>query len=103
MYLTTLRKLLNNNGAQRFLSKPYGLELLFVLDKCKKDGSDNGIDDTFDLILFNKPRRKAFGIFVDLLWKKSYLIKSKSKIKASKSILRLSNEVLEVFKKFKDS
>ena len=103
MYLIPLRKLLHNNGAQCYLSKSYGLELLFVLDTCKKNGSDNGIDDTFNLILFNKPRREAFGIFVELLCKKQYLIKSKSKIKASKSILRLSNEVLEVFKKFKDS
>ena len=97
------RKLLHNKGAQHFLSKPYGLELLYVLDKCKKDGSDNSISDTFELIVYNKPRREAFGIFVELLCKKQYLIKSKSKIKASKSILRISNEVFEVFKKFKDS
>ncbi len=98
-----MRKLLHNNGAQRFLSKPYGLELLFVLDKCKKNGSDNSIDDTFNLILFNKPRKEAFSIFVESLWKQKHLVKSKSKIKANKSILRLSNEMFETLKKFKDS
>ena len=101
MYLTTLRKLLNNNGAQRFLSKPYGLELLFVLDKCKKDGSDNGIDDTFDLILFNKPRREAFHKFVDLLVSKHHLLKLKSETKASKTVLRMSKDVSEAFEAFK--
>ena len=101
MNLTTLRKLLNNNGAQRFLSKPYGLELLFVLDKCKKDGSDNGIDDTFDFILFNKPRREAFHKFVDLLVSKHHLLKLKSETKASKTVLRMSKDVSEAFKAFK--
>ena len=93
--------LLQNNGAECFLSKPYGLEFLYALDKCDSDAADNGIDDTFDLILFNKPRREAFHKFVDFLAGKHHLLKLKSETKASKTVLRMSKDVSEAFKAFK--
>ena len=101
--MTSLRHqtLLQNNGAECFLSKPYGLEFLYALDKCNSDAADNGIDDTFDLILFNKPRREAFHKFVDLLVSKHHLLKLKSETKASKTILRMSKDVGEAFEAFK--
>lgn len=95
--------LLQNKGARCFLSKPYGLEWLYVLDKCNINGVDNGINDTFDMILFNKPRREAFHKFVDLLASKHHLLKLKSGTKASKTVLRMSKDVNEVFQEFKAS
>ena len=95
--------LLQNSGAECFLSKPYGLELLYVLDKCNRDAADNGIDDTFDLILFNKPRREAFHKFVQLLASKHHLLKLVSGAKASKTVLRMSIQVSKAFKAFKGS
>ena len=94
--------LLQNSGAALFLSKPYGLELLYVLDKCNSNAADNGIDDTFDLILFNKPRREAFHKFVQLLANKHHLLKLVSGAKASKTVLRMSIQVSKAFKAFKE-
>ena len=101
MTLLRYQTLLRNNGAECFLSKPYGLEWLYILDKCNSDAADNGIDETFDLILFNKPRSEAFHKFVDLLASKHHLLKLKSETKASKTILRMSEDVSEAFKAFK--
>ena len=101
MTLLRHQTLLQNNGAECFLSKPYGLEFLYALDKCNSDAADNGIDDTFDLILFNKPRREAFHKFVQLLASKHHLLKLVSGAKASKTVLRMSKDVSEAFKTFK--
>ena len=95
MTLNYLRSLLQNKGVKLFLSKPYGLEFLYILDKCNRESIDNGIDDTFDLIFFNKPRKEAFHKFVDLLASKGHLLKLKSEIKASKTVLRMSKDVQE--------
>ena len=101
MTLLRHQTLLQNKGAECFLSKPYGLEFLYALDKCNSDAADNGIDDTFDLILFNKPRREAFHKFVQLLASKHHLLKLVSGAKASKTVLRMSKDVSEAFKTFK--
>lgn len=101
MTLLRHQTLLQNNGAACFLSKPYGLEFLYVLDKCDSDAADNGINDTFDLILFNKPRREAFHKFVDFLAGNHHQLKLKSETKASKTVLRMSKDVSEAFKTFK--
>jgi len=37
-----------------FLSKPYGLELLFILSMFDQQNADNGIDDTFDAIQYHR-------------------------------------------------
>jgi len=88
-------------GVNFYCSKPYGLELLLILEKCKKEGVDNGIEDTFDLILFNKPRRAAFAKFIKQLEELKYIIKQKSSTKASKFVLRMSAETAKSFTKFK--
>jgi hypothetical protein len=100
MTLIPHKTLLENSGARCFLSKPYGLEFLYVLDKCNSDAADNGIDDTFDLILFNKPRREAFHKFVDLLASKHHLLELRSETKASETVLRMSKDVSEAFETF---
>ncbi len=50
-----------------FLSKPYGLELLFILSMFDQQNADNGIDDTFDAIQYHRPRRAAFSSFIGQL------------------------------------
>ena len=75
------------------MSKPYGLELLLLLDNFARQNADNGIDDTFDAITLNRPRRVAFSNFVEQLVMHKYLEKSVSQKKRSKYILRLSDEI----------
>ena len=93
MNLIGYRDALANSGIRMFCSKPYGLELMLILDAAEKDDDDNGIDDTFDSILFNKPRRGAFSNFLKLLLINGHIQKIPSSTKASKSVLRLSPDV----------
>ena len=44
------RKLLENVGTRAFLTKPYGLELLFILERCDSENADNGVEDTHELL-----------------------------------------------------
>ena len=97
------KALLTNQGAEIFCSKAYGLELMFVLDASDRIGADNGIDDTFDLILHNKPRRAAFSKFISTLESKKHLLKVPSDYKASKTVLRMSADVAAAFEVFKES
>ena len=57
------RKLLENVGTRAFLAKPYGLELLFILERCELENADNGVEDTYELLTQFKPRRGAFSTF----------------------------------------
>ena len=48
------QKLLSNDGARAFLAKSYGLELLFILYECERNLDDNGIEDSYDLLIYLK-------------------------------------------------
>ncbi|MEK9596454.1 MAG: hypothetical protein VW057_10870 [Rhodospirillaceae bacterium] len=93
MNLIGYRDALANSGIRMFCSKPYGLELMLILDAAEKDDDDNGVDDTFDAIMFNKPRRGAFSNFLKLLLISGHIQKIPSSTKACKSVLRLSPDV----------
>ena len=95
------KKLLENCGTRAFLAKPYGLELLFILEQCELENADNGVEDTHELLTQFKPRRGAFSTFIQDLCAGGYITKSTSGFKASKSILRLSTDVGTAFKAFK--
>ena len=95
------QKLLENVGAKAFLSKPYGLELLFILDRCESENADNGVENTYELLTHFMPRRGAFSTFIQVLEADGYIIKSASRLKASKSILRMSLDVGTAVKVFK--
>ena len=97
------RNLLANDGARAYLAKPYGLELLFILQQCEDDGADNGIEDSYDLLSCHKPRRAAFSSFIQALETDGHIIKTVSVKKASKSTLRMSVEVGKAFRAFKAS
>lgn len=82
----------NSSELCYFLFKNYGLELLFLLEHFEAIGEDNGIDDTYDAIQFFKPRRAAFRAYCIFLRDKNSIICSGSKLKQSKTILRLSEK-----------
>ena len=95
------RKLLENVGTRAFLAKPYGLELLFILERCELENADNGVEDTHELLTQFKPRRGAFSTYIQDLCTGGHITKSTSRLKASKSILRMSTDVATAFKAFK--
>ena len=94
MDVNIIRKLNKNAGCSMFLSKPHGLELLFILSMFDQQNADNGIDDTFDAIQYHRPRRAAFSSFIGQLHAYHHITKSVSPLKGSKQILRLSEDTL---------
>ena len=70
------QKLLENVGFKAFLSKPYGLGLLFILERCELENANNGIENTYELLTHFKPRRGAFSTFIQVLEADGYIIKS---------------------------
>ena len=97
------QKLLSNDGARVFLAKSYGLELLFILDECERNLDENGIEDSYDLLIYLKPRRAAFSSHINLLEANGHIIKAVSEKKASKSVLRISANVRKAFNEFTSS
>ena len=53
----------NSQSLKIFLTKSYGLELLFTLDELASKQVDNGIDDTYECIVYYKPKRATFSQF----------------------------------------
>ena len=77
------------------MTKAYGLELLFKLENFDREDADNGIDDTYDAIEFNRPRKAAFSQFCSFLRDNKAIIYGVSNLKKSKTVLRLSANTLE--------
>ena len=57
----------NSQSLKIFLTKSYGLDLLFTLDELASKQVDNGIDDTYECIVYFKPKRAAFSQFCSIL------------------------------------
>ena len=70
-----------------FHSELYGLELLPILEAAGTADHDNGIEDTHNVILSNKPRQAAFSSFLELFEIHRYIRKLPSNAKVSKSVL----------------
>ena len=95
MELDYIKELGNSTHLSSFMSKAYGLELLFKLENFDLQGADNGIDDTYDAIEFNRPRKAAFSQFCSFLRDQKAIIYGVSSVKKSKTVLRLSPHTLE--------
>ena len=83
---------LENEAICLYCSKSYGLELLLFLYIAECEEIDNGVEDTYDAIKFNKPRRAAFSTFINTLIDKKLMLTENSAVKGSKRILRLPEE-----------
>ena len=81
-----------NNHLKPFLDKPYGLNLLFLLETLEKDKADNGIEETFDRLLITKPKKLAFVQYSNQLAKNDVITLKSSPIKKSKKNMRLSKK-----------
>lgn len=73
-----------------FLEKPYGLNLLFILEKFENETADNGIEDTFESISILKPKKLAFVQYCNSLVDRGSIVLETSSNKKSKKIIRLS-------------
>jgi len=93
-----------NNHLKPFLDKPYGLNLLFLLETLEKYKTDNGIEETFDRLLISKPKKLAFVQYSNQLAKNDVITLKSSPIKKSKKNMRLSkkskNALTGIRKKF---
>lgn len=76
------------------MSKPYGFELMILLYNQTKNNTYDGIEDTFNAILFNRSQRPAFINFINELEHRGIISRHTSKTKKSKIVLRLSENLM---------
>jgi hypothetical protein len=88
-------KLLSVNSVNRFCSKPYGLELLILLYDFTKNNDEYGIEETFEMIRYNRCKRPAFLSFVKDLEAEGIIFRLQSKVKKSRSLLRLNQYIID--------
>jgi len=98
--------IINKSHLKSFFLKPYGLELLFILEEAEEEGLDNGIDDTWQQVASMRMQKTVFANYVkDLVELQSVTLRT-SDFKKSKKILRLSREaakeLAEIRKTFPD-
>ena len=88
-------KLLSVDGINRFCSKPYGFELLILLYDFTKNNDEYGIEETFEMIHYNRCKRPAFLSFIKDLEAEGIIFRIQSKVKKSRSLLRLNQDTID--------
>ena len=91
MTIEFFRSLNNDARLKWFPRKPFGLELMFILEQLEEQDSGKGIDDTWLLIQHNRPQKGTFSLYVNELCAEGVIDIFYSKEKRSRKILRLSN------------
>ena len=94
MFTDDYIKLLSNKYISRICSKPYGFELLVLLYNFTKNNNEIGIEATFEMIMHNRCKRPAFLSFVKDLESEKILERLPSKIKKSRTLLRLNKDIV---------
>jgi len=88
-------KLLDVDSVNRFCSKPYGFELLILLYDFTRNNDEYGIEETFEMINYNRCKRPAFLSFVKDLEAEGIIFRLQSKVKKSRSLLRLNQDTID--------
>ena len=88
-------KLLDVDSVNRFCSKPYGFELLILLYDFTRNNDEYGIEETFEMINNNRCKRPAFLSFVKDLEAEGIIFRLQSKVKKSRSLLRLNQDTID--------
>ena len=88
-------KLLDVDSVNRFCSKPYGFELLILLYDFTRNNDEYGIEETFEMIQYNRCKRPAFLSFVKDLEAEGIIFRLQSKVKKSRSLLRLNQDTID--------
>ena len=95
MLIKNYLKLLSVDSVNRFCSKPYGLELLILLYNFTKNNDEYGIEETFEMIRYNRCKRPAFLSFVKDLEVEGIVLRLQSEVKKSRSLLRLNQDIID--------
>ena len=88
-------KLLSVDGVNRFCSKPYGFELLILLYNFTRNNEEYGVEETFEMIHYNRCKRPAFLSFLKDLEPEQIIFRVQSKVKKSRTLLRLNQDIID--------
>ena len=94
MFTDSYVELLSNKKISKICSKAYGFELLILIYNFTKNNNEIGIEETFEMIKHNRCKRPAFLAFVKDLESEKILERSTSKVKKSRTLLRLNKEIV---------
>ena len=94
MFTNSYVELLSNKKISKICSKAYGFELLILIYNFTKNNNEIGIEETFEMIKHNRCKRPAFLAFVKDLESEKILERSPSKVKKSRTLLRLNKEIV---------
>jgi hypothetical protein len=94
MFTNNYVELLSNKKISKICSKAYGFELLILIYNFTKNNNEIGIEETFEMIKHNRCKRPAFLAFVKDLEIEKILERSPSKVKKSRTLLRLNKEIV---------
>jgi phosphoribosyl-ATP pyrophosphohydrolase len=94
MFTNSYVELLSNKKISKICSKAYGLELLILIYNFTKNNNEIGIEETFEMIYHNRCKRPAFLAFVKDLENEKILERLPSKVKKSRTLLRLNKEIV---------
>ena len=94
MFTDSYVELLSNKKISKICSKAYGFELLILIYNFTKNNNEIGIEETFEMIKHNRCKRPAFLAFVKDLESEKILERSPSKVKKSRTLLRLNKEIV---------
>lgn len=94
MFISSYVKLLSNKKISKICSKAYGFELLIIIYNFTKNNDEYGIEETFEMIQYNRCKRPAFLSFIKDLEADKIVIRMPSKIKKSRILLRLNQAIV---------
>jgi hypothetical protein len=94
MFTSSYVKLLSNKKISKICSKAYGFELLIIIYNFTKNNDEYGIEETFEMIQYNRCKRPAFLSFIKDLEADKIVIRMPSKIKKSRILLRLNQAIV---------
>ena len=94
MFTNSYVELLSNKKISKICSKAYGFELLILIYNFTKNNNEYGIEETFEMIKHNRCKRPAFLAFVKDLESEKILERSPSKVKKSRTLLRLNKDIV---------
>ena len=94
MFISSYVKLLSNKKISKICSKAYGFELLIIIYNFTKNNDEYGIEETFEMIQYNRCKRPAFLSFIKDLEAEKIVVRMPSKIKKSRILLRLNKDIV---------
>jgi len=94
MFTNNYVELLSNKKISKICSKAYGFELLILIYNFTKNNNEIGIEETFEMIQHNRCKRPAFLAFVKDLESEKILERLPSKVKKSRTLLRLNKDIV---------